>query len=349
MKKFIPQFLKYPLIALYVLSICLLRGRGAKDKIVTNLAGVLPRPGRIVHGGKVKLLHIREKFGESWRNFNIAYFASSGLPFAPQIWLKLYKFFGVKTVWNQNGLAYPALYTQEVVDRINNILKPIHLSDFVVYQTEFTKRCSDKFIGAFKGPHEIIINPVDTDKFKPASSPLPAEPLVVIMSGHHFESAERMKVSIEALKQVRETIDLKLIVIGKTDIAIEEPWAEKVGSYTQEEAPTIYQKAHMLLHLKYLDPCPTIVLEALAAGLPVVGQANGGMPEMVSSEAGILLPVQEDFERLHYPSVGAVAEAILKVRETLPQYSQAARKQALKFDKKIWLEKHETIFNNLLK
>lgn len=348
MKKLIPQFLKYPLITLYILWRCLSRGQASSRRTNMNLSGVLPPPGKIIHGGKVKLLHIRERFGDSWKHFNTAYFASSGLPFAPAIWLRLYKLFGIKTVWNQNGFAYPAIYPGKVVNRVNGLMKPLHLAHFVVFQTEFTKHCSDKFIGPFKGQYEIIINPIDTTKFAPRETSLPLEPLVIIMSGNHFESGERMKISLEAIKKVREQMSVKLILIGQPDFEVQEDWIEKTGPFTQQEAPSLYRQAHILLHMKYLDPCPTVVLEALATGLPVIGQGNGGMPELVNQESGILLPVSEDFNRLQYPEAEAVAEAIIRVRENLSQYSQAARAQALKFDKEIWLKKHEEIFNKLL-
>lgn len=348
MKKFTPTFLKYPLITLYILGRCLSRGGARKGRVVINLAGALPPEGSIVHGGKVKLLTLQEKFGDSWKNFNLAYFASSGLPFAPALWLKIYRLFGIQTVWNQNGLAYPALYPQKIVERINNILRPIHLADFVVYQTEFTKRCTDKFIGKFSGPSEVIVNPVDTQKFKPQEHPSPQEPLVVIMSGNHFESKERMLVSLEAMRRVREQLPAKLLIIGKPDFETKEEWVEQTGAFTQKEAPKLYQRAHLLLHLKYLDPCPTTVLEALASGLPVVGQNNGGMPELVGNKAGILIESPEDFGKLHYPEAEAVATAIIKIAENLPQFSEEARKQSLQFDKAIWLNKHEEIFKRLL-
>jgi glycosyltransferase involved in cell wall biosynthesis len=38
------------------------------------------------------------------------------------------------------------------------------------------------------------------------------------------------------------------------------------------------------------DPCPTVVLEAMAAGVPVIGSRNGGMPDLVThGETGILI------------------------------------------------------------
>lgn len=350
MKRLIPKFLKYPLIALYIKVRCLMRGR-ASEGVVLNLAGVLPQdPEAIIHGGKVKLLTLRERFGDSWKHFNIAYFASSGLPFAPALWLKTYKFFGIKSVWNQNGFAYPALYPKEVVGRINGLMKPMHLADHVIFQTAFTKRCADKFLGEYKGQSEVLINPVDTNEFKPRKYPLPEEPLVIVMSGHHFESKERLDVSLESIRRLMERgLNVKLIVIGNTQELPEEEWIEIKGKFTREEAPELFKHAHLLLHLKALDPCPNIVLEALSSGLPVVGLGNGGMPELVDEKSGVLISAPENFERFHYPTPDEVANAIMTVRGNLHSLSQGARSRALQFDKEIWLKRHEEIFNSLLK
>lgn len=349
--KFIPAPLKRPLIFLYVFSRCLMHV-SASGKAVLNLSGVLPPIGssKIVHGGKVKLLALRERFGDSWRNFNLAYFVSSGLPFGADLWIKIYKKFGIKVIWNQNGVAYPALYPQAIVERVNGLMKPIHGSDYVVYQTEFTKRCADKFLGVFQGPSSILINPVDTKVFKPRQDPLPIEPLVILMLGNHFESEERMTASLEPLRTLRDQgTNLKLIIIGRTEKDFQEDWIEKHGAYLQSEAPALFQSAHLFLHLKYLDPCPTGVLEALASGMPIIGSRSGGMPELVNDASGVLLAVQEDFERLHYPSKNAVVEAILQIRSNLVEFSTQARKQAEKFNKEIWLERHREIFNSLIK
>ncbi len=339
-------------MALYVLLRVVLRG-GKGRGIKLNLAGTLPPLGssEIVHGGKVKLLALRERFGDTWQKFNLAYFVSSGLPFAPEIWMQLYKAFGVKVVWNQNGVAYPALYPQEVVERVNNLMKPIHKSDYVIYQTEFTKLCADKFLGGFKGPSTILVNPVDTSVFKPRETPLPQEPLTILMLGNHFESKERMDTALEALRILREEdLELKLIIIGRCEKEFTEKWIEKKGAYLQKDAPALFNSAHLLLHLKYMDPCPTAVIEALASGMPVIGSRSGGMPELVNEASGILLAVPEDFEKLHYPAPQAVAQAVKKVTQNLAQYRAEARKQAVeKFDKMAWLNKHEAIFNQLLK
>ena len=47
------------------------------------------------------------------------------------------------------------------------------------------------------------------------------------------------------------------------------------------------RRAHLLLHTKVKDPCPSTVVEAMACGLPVVYPASGGTVELVGDEAGI--------------------------------------------------------------
>ena len=39
------------------------------------------------------------------------------------------------------------------------------------------------------------------------------------------------------------------------------------------------------------DPCPNVVLEGMAAGLPIVGSNGGGVPEMLGGDSGLLVPM----------------------------------------------------------
>ena len=106
---------------------------------------------------------------------------------------------------------------------------------------------------------------------------------------------------------------------------------------------------HVLLHPKYMDPCPTVVIEALASGLPVVGPASGGLPELVDAGSGRLLPVPEDWEHMHTPDSRAMAAAVGEIAADWPGFSTRARQRALAlFRVEPGVARHGQIFEQLL-
>jgi glycosyltransferase involved in cell wall biosynthesis len=102
------------------------------------------------------------------------------------------------------------------------------------------------------------------------------------------------------------------------------------------------------LHTKVNDPCPTLVLEALASGLPVVYPASGGTVELVGDEAGIGVPHPETWARDEPPAPEALAEAVDRVLGGLAGYSEAARVRAVeRFSLDPWLDRHAALFAEL--
>ena len=122
-----------------------------------------------------------------------------------------------------------------------------------------------------------------------------------------------------------------------------------VGPYSQAEAPALFQNAHVLIHVKVQDPCPRLVVEAMACGLPVVYSETGGLPELVGSEAGVGMPGEEDFEAMHPPSAEAVAEAIVSLLRNREKLARQARERSLRlFSAAAWVEAHARIFQSLV-
>ena len=124
---------------------------------------------------------------------------------------------------------------------------------------------------------------------------------------------------------------------------------ELTGPFSQAAAPELLGRGDLLLHTQYNDACPSIVLEAMACGLPVVYGKTGGVPELVGEEAGIGVAGETSWEREIPPDPEALAAAALRVCEDLPSFSAAARRRAVdRFDVRPWVERHREIFERLL-
>ena len=134
-------------------------------------------------------------------------------------------------------------------------------------------------------------------------------------------------------------------LIGELGIADR---VELVGRYAQRDAPALYGRAHVLLHPKVRDPCPNVVLEALACGVPVVHSASGGVPELVG-DAGIGVPSETTWEQDVPPEPGELAEAVRTVLASLSDFRARARARAVeRFDLAPWIERHAALFSELV-
>jgi glycosyltransferase involved in cell wall biosynthesis len=314
----------------------------------------MPSPGDVVIGGHVKFSVLNEALPNAPRDFNVLYLGSSALPLEAGRLVELARRRGAAFVWNQNGVAYRGWYGDgwELVNRPRARL--LRRADLVFYQSEFCKLSADRFYGEREGPWEVLHNPVDTRRFLPAARP--TGPLTLLLGGNQYQRY-RLEAAVETLALVRrERPDARLLVAGALSFAPDElvrslgleDAVELLGPYTQVEAPALMHRADLLLHTKYNDPCPTVVLEAMASGLPVVYSASGGTSELVG-EAGVGVPAPLDWERDHPPVPGELAEAVLRVADRASEYSAAARERALRFDAKAWIDRHHTVFTELIR
>lgn len=337
---------------------------------VSYLTGEFPKGPRSRyqrwHGGAVKTSYLAEAFPHAGLECNIMYVVSSAYRGE---WLPILlaaKERGIKIVWNQNGVFYPAWYTGNYVKANGVLWNGMQLADFIIYQSEFCRRSADMWVGKPTAPSEIVYNAVDTDHFQPIRGSPPVQDLKLLTTGTVGHSY-RLESVIRAVAILKERTRLRLTLIiagnvpglndgssiaGSMQALSRQLGVEQIiyflGPYTQVEAPKIYGEAHMLVHAKYNDPCPTVIVEALACGLPVVYSASGGVPELVGSEAGIGVPAPLDWEHTFAPDPGDLADAILQISNRWADYANAARKRAVnKFSLEDYVVHHQSIFQQL--
>lgn len=328
---------------------------------ILSFGGVLGRGG-VIHGGAVKLLALQSALACSEEKFNVLYLVSSAQPEFPVELVSICKDRGIKFVWNQNGVGYPA-WAGPAPELHNAPMRRLRAaSDFIIYQSEFCKSSANRFLGPCAAPSKTLLNPVDLMRFSPPIFPNPRTPLRLLAMGTQNYPA-RVNHVIDSLSELRRGgVDATLTIAGRllwkdaeSDVAGHaagcgvERFVFRVGEFTQDMAVSLYRSHHVLIHPKYMDPCPTVVAEALACGLPVVASLSGGLPEMTSASCARLIPVAEDWNAMHTPSGQEIAESIADLLPNLAAASLAAREFAIaNFDSKAWILSHKRIFQTLL-
>jgi glycosyltransferase involved in cell wall biosynthesis len=311
----------------------------------------IPGAGEPAGGGTVKFQRLASRFPNSPAGFSVLYLASNVLPRDLPALLWLARRRRAPVVLNQDGVGYPG-WAGDRTDAVNRPLRRALLTaDHVLYQSAFCKESADIFLGEPRGSWEVLHNAVDVDRFTPASAPPPDGPVLLLggdqTQAYRIESALR---TLAALPEVRLLVAGRVIVpVGRL---VEELGVagrvEFLGRYAQRDAPSVYRRAHLLLHTKVRDPCPNVVLEAMACGLPVVYAASGGTVELVGDDAGVGVPHGGGWDRDEPPEPEAFAEAVERVLGDLPAYGAAARRRIVdRFALGPWLDRHAELFERL--
>jgi len=316
----------------------------------------IPGPDDLAHGGTVKFQHLQRLFPNEPSAFNVLYLGSSNRPADSSDLIRLARKRGAAVAWNQDGVAYPGWHGPGWERTNEPFAEGLHAADHVFFQSEFCRLSSDRLLGPRRGEAEVLPNPVDTELFTPAERP--ERPLTLLLGGNQYQRY-RLATALETLRLLP---DARLLVTGRLSwdpnprvvrrelpglLAGLEDRVELLGPYSQADAPALYRRADLLLHTKYNDPCPTVVLEAMACGLPVVYSASGGTPELVG-DAGIGVEAPLDWERDHPPGAEALAAAVLACAERLDALAPTARARALRFHVGPWLERHRVVFEALV-
>lgn len=137
--------------------------------------------------------------------------------------------------------------------------------------------------------------------------------------------------------------EYEMILVGLTTKQIKTlPYGIKGITRTTDiqELIQLYSESNVLVNTTYSDNFPTVNLEAIACGTPVVTYRTGGSPEAIDEKTGVVVE-QGD--------VNALADAIVRMKKH-PLSSADCRKRAEEnFDKDKCFEKYISLYEKLLK
>ncbi|MFQ5866146.1 MAG: N-acetyl-alpha-D-glucosaminyl L-malate synthase BshA [bacterium] len=174
----------------------------------------------------------------------------------------------------------------------------------------------------------------------------------ILMHASNFRPVKRVSDVVRIFARVREQIPVKLLFVGEgperlfvQQLVKELKLSEDVWFLGEQDyIENILSCADLFILPTEQESFGLVALEAHACGVPVVGAATGGLPEVVvSGETGFLLPVGE---------IASMAQKVLELltNDTVyEEFKKRARERAVKcFDSHLIIPKYEAFYQEIL-
>jgi glycosyltransferase involved in cell wall biosynthesis len=179
----------------------------------------------------------------------------------------------------------------------------------------------------------VVRNIIDTSGFRYRER-LPLRP--VLLSNRNLEAHYRVDVTLDAFARLRRRwpeARLKIAGYGRERARLQQraeaaglEGVEFLGRVEPDVMPALYEEADIFVNASVVDNQPVSILEAFAAGLPVVTTPTGDIPALVrDGETGTLVP-PDDPEAL-----AAAIAALLESPQQAARMARIARRAVQRF------------------
>lgn len=205
----------------------------------------------------------------------------------------------------------------------------------------------------------VIHNGVDLSVFKPANKSMirrqlgiPEDAFVLLYvvasqrgSYKDYETIERALGILQGLS----TKNQKIVFLGLgtgNETEITENFVKRLVPYEEDinEVVKYYQAADVYVHAAKADTFPTVILEALACGLPVVATDVGGISEqIVDGKTGYLVP-----SKASKLMADNIVNLIGDEKKRMQMTFQAANDAKSRFSVKLMIDKYLDFYSEML-
>lgn len=193
-------------------------------------------------------------------------------------------------------------------------------------------------------PVKVINNGIDLTVFKPLESSFRKiyglqSKKIVLGVAMGWSTSKGIDVFIRLASVLPE--DYQIVLIGtdnKVDARLPQNIISIHRTQNQRELSEIYSTADVFVNPTREENYPTVNMEALACGTPVVTFHTGGSPEMLDETCGSVVDCDD---------IDALEKEIIRICEERPYSEKACLKKAKEFDKnerfKEYIELYERI------
>lgn len=187
----------------------------------------------------------------------------------------------------------------------------------------------------------VIHNGVDLNVFKPLSRNREGNKFNILAVSSVWHQSKGL-YDIFKLREILSD-EYEITIVGLSEKQLTQLPNGVIGiQRTQniQELVKLYSEADVFINPTYADTFPTVNIESLACGTPVITYRTGGSPEAIDEKTGIVV---------EQGNVNELANAIRKIRTT-PLSSNDCRKRSEEyFDKDKCFDKYIKLYEECLK
>ena len=197
-------------------------------------------------------------------------------------------------------------------------------------------------------PVQVINNGIDLNIFQPRQSDfrrnyhITESKFILLGVAIHWGTGKGVDVFIRLARQL-DTEKFQIVLVG-TDSEIDKQLPKNVISIhrteNQRELAEIYSAADLFVNPTREDTYPTVNLEAMACGTPILTFRTGGSPECIDEKTGWVVDC-DDEEALYC--------AILAIEAGKPFSAQACCIKAQSFSEEKKYQEYVELYRNLVK
>lgn len=194
-------------------------------------------------------------------------------------------------------------------------------------------------------PVRVINNGIDLNVFKPIQSGfrekhcIPADKPILL--GVAFGWGKRKGVDV-FLRLAENLGDAYQIVLVGTDESIDAQLPKNIISIHRTQKPQelaeIYSAADVFVNPTREENFPTVNMEALACGTPVITFKTGGSPEIIDESCGLVVPCDD---------VVALEDTIRHALQEYPFSAENCRERADQFDMRDKFAKYVQLYQEI--
>ena len=155
------------------------------------------------------------------------------------------------------------------------------LADLTIFQSQYSKHSSREKFRVIHQNGPVVYNPVDPVLFNPEGDKMSLPGSFRICNASW--STNRKKGTWKLGQLAQQHPDITFVLCGRYEDIPDVPNICMLGHLDRNGMAAAMRSCHSFLNLSENDPCPNVILEAMASGLPIMYVDSGGVNELVGN------------------------------------------------------------------